>query len=196
MTDKPPRIYLSVEAWLAYKSVFGENAKANPTINQHLIELELIKRAGLIPIKPHVKMSIPLIGEGIIAGFPSPATDYIVGNIDLNEHIVQHEAATFFGNVKTLSMLDMGFDIGDMIVVDRSIEPQHEDVVLALVNNDHTMKQLMIGSPDDPKKVWLKASNPVYDDIHFKDGDEMVVFGVVTWNLKNMLKRSRKGARP
>lgn len=154
----------------------------------HLAELMIIKKAGFVPVNSTSKLSIPLIGTQIVAGFPSPCEDYIEDTVDLNELLVWNKAATFFGylGAHSMSMLDLGFQPGNMIIIDRSIQPEAKNVVLAIVNGEHTLKQLMIGTESNPSMPWLKASNPESDHIFFKPGDDFSVFGVVTFNISKV----------
>ena len=131
-------------------------------------------------------MKIPLAAEKIAAGFPSPAQDYVDKTLDMNEHLIRNEAATFVVKVASLSMRDAGIEIDDELIVDRSIDAKHEDIVIALIDNDFTVKRLMI---EGDHNHWLKAENPEYSDIHLKDGQEMVIWGVVTFVIKSFRNR-------
>lgn len=142
--------------------------------------------ASITLVNPRMTMHIPLTSEKVAAGFPSPAQDYVDKTLDMNKHLIKNEAATFIVKVASLSMRDAGIDTDDELVVDRSLEAKHEDIVIALIDNEFTVKRLMIAGEDR----WLKAENPEYSDIHLKDGQEMVVWGVVTYVLKPF--RSRK----
>jgi DNA polymerase V len=136
-------------------------------------------------VTPHSRMQIPLASEKVAAGFPSPAQDYVDRMLDMNEHLIQNEVATFIVKVASLSMRDAGIGVDDELVVDRSLEAQHEDIVIALIDNEFTVKRLMI----ENGIRWLKAENPEYSDIHLKDGQEMILWGVVTYVLKPFRKR-------
>jgi len=125
-------------------------------------------------------MKIPLAAEKIAAGFPSPAQDYVDKTLDMNEHLIRNEAATFVVKVASLSMRDAGIEIDDELIVDRSIDAKHEDIVIALIDNDFTVKRLMI----ENNYRWLKAENPDCSDIHLQDGQEMVIWGVVNFVIK------------
>lgn len=129
---------------------------------------------------------IPLATERIAAGFPSPAQDDIEQALDLNEYLIRNENATFIVKASSLSMLDAGIDINDPLIVDRSIPAKSGDIVIALIDNDFTVKRLMIDSQFQPPKVWLKAENPDYQNIYIEEGQELVIWGVVTYNLKRM----------
>lgn len=129
---------------------------------------------------------IPLATERVAAGFPSPAQDDIEQALDLNEYLIRNENATFIVKANSLSMLDAGIDINDPLIVDRSISAKSGDIVIALIDNDFTVKRLMIDTQFQPPKVWLKAENPDYQNIYIEEGQELVIWGVVTYNLKRM----------
>lgn len=129
---------------------------------------------------------IPLATERVAAGFPSPAQDHVEQALDLNEYLVRNESATFIVKANSLSMLNVGIDVDDPLVVDRSIAPKSGDIVIAMIDNEFTVKRLMIDHHFDPPKVWLKAENPEFKNIYVEDGQELVIWGVVTFNLKRM----------
>lgn len=132
------------------------------------------------------QMLIPYALEKINAGFPSPAQDYIDKALDMNEHLIKNETATFIVKVASLSMLNAGIDIDDELIVDRSLDAKHGDIVVALIDNDFTVKRLMI----DESGQWLKAENPEYKNIYLADGQELIIWGVVTHIIKMTRKRS------
>lgn len=134
-------------------------------------------------------VSLTAFASKVAAGFPSPAADYIDSSVDLNaELIIQgHEAATFVLWVKGWSMMQAGIFDGDRIVVDRVLEPRQNDVVVAVLNNDLTVKRL--GMVDG--KLALLPENPHFKPIIMEEGDELVIWGVVT----NCLRNFRRGGR-
>lgn len=127
------------------------------------------------------QMEIPLATERVRAGFPSPAQDYIDKKVDLNEHLIKNETATFIVRVDSQSMLNVGIDINDELIVDRSIEAKHRDIVIVWVDNEFTVKRLI----KDAKGCWLKAENDDYPDIHPLEGQQFEIWGVVTKLIKN-----------
>ncbi|MGS5405753.1 LexA family protein [Acinetobacter junii] len=135
-------------------------------------------------IEPSIDMSIAVAIEKVSAGFPSPAQDYIDKKIDMNEHLISNECATFIVKVGSLSMKNAGIDIDDELIVDRSLDAKHDDIVVALIDNEFTVKRLKI----EQHRTWLKAENPDYDDIHLKDGQQLIIWGVVTFILKKARK--------
>lgn len=132
---------------------------------------------------PVTKMEIPLVIERVQAGFPSPAQDYTDKKLDLNEFLINNANATFIVRANSLSMLNAGIDINDALIVDRSIEAQHRDIVIACIDNEFTVKRLIV----DTKGCWLKAENEGYSDIHPEEGQQFEIWGVVT----NVIKKFR-----
>lgn len=156
-------------------------------IKPHLNSSKVLREIGpIILVTPSTHISIPLAIEKVAAGFPSPAQDYIDRSLDMNEHLIKNEEATFIVRVASLSMLNAGIDVDDELIVDRSLDAKHNDIVIALIDNDFTVKRLMI----DETGKWLKAENPEYKNIYLSDGQELIIWGIVTYILKNTRKRS------
>lgn len=118
---------------------------------------------------------LPLLQHRISAGFPSPAEEYVEKGLDLNTYLVRNKAATYFFRVVGDSMTGAHIHDGDMLVVDRSIEPKHGHIVLAVINNEYTVKRLYARDG----MVELHAENPAYLSIRFKEHEELQVWGVV-----------------
>ncbi|MBP1484769.1 LexA family protein [Acinetobacter nosocomialis] len=137
-------------------------------------------------VVPSTHLLVPYALEKINAGFPSPAQDYIDKALDMNEHLIKNETATFIVKVASLSMLNAGIDVDDELIVDRSLDAKHGDIVVALIDNEFTVKRLMI----DETGQWLKAENPDYKDIHLLDGQELLIWGVVTCIIKMTRRNS------
>ncbi|HGW4126275.1 translesion error-prone DNA polymerase V autoproteolytic subunit [Acinetobacter baumannii] len=131
-------------------------------------------------VVPSTHMLVPYALEKISAGFPSPAQDYIDKVLDMNEHLIKNETSTFIVKVASLSMLNAGIDIDDELIVDRSLDAKHGDIVVALVDNEFTVKRLMI----DESGQWLKAENPQYKNIYLQEGQELIIWGIVTHIIK------------
>ncbi|HHM2325842.1 LexA family protein [Acinetobacter baumannii] len=131
-------------------------------------------------VVPTTHMLVPFALEKISAGFPSPAQDYVDKALDMNEHLIKNATSTFIVKVASLSMLNAGIDIDDELIVDRSLDAKHGDIVIALIDNEFTVKRLMI----DEKGQWLKAENPDYKNIYLADGQELIIWGVVTHIIK------------
>lgn len=114
------------------------------------------------------------------AGFPSPADDFHVKRIDLNDELIKHPAGTYLVRVSGDSMEGAGINDGDVLVVDRSLTPKHGHIVIAVVDNDFTVKYLH----QRPGKVCLRPANPTYPEIRFKEGQTLEIWGVVTACIK------------
>ena len=121
----------------------------------------------------------PLLASRVEAGFPSPADDYVERTLDLNEEVITHPAATFFLRAGGRSMQGAGIHDGDLLVVDRSRDPEEGMVVVAVVDGEFTVKRLD-RSEHGP---ILRAEHPGYAPIPIGPDTEVVIWGVVTWVL-------------
>ena len=119
---------------------------------------------------------LPLYTDRVPAGFPSPAEDYIETHLDLNRHIIQNPAATYFVKVSGDSMVGAGIFSGDLLVVDRSLEPRHRDVVVAAVDGELLVTRLYCRKG----AVRLLSENDKYPPIEIIEGQDLVIWGVVT----------------
>lgn len=127
-------------------------------------------------------LRLPWFSYRVPAGFPSPAEDYAEGKLDLNQYIVEHEAATFYVRVQGHSMVDAGILDGDVIAVDRAIEPRHGDVVLAVIDGELTVKEFW----KKKGQVRLLPRNPDFEPIELQDGQELTIWGVVTGVVRKL----------
>ncbi len=132
-------------------------------------------------------LTLPYAEEGIQAGFPSPAQDYINESIDLNRELVKHPAATFYGRVKGDSMIEEGIEPGDILVIDRSIEPADGDLSVCCIDGEFTLKRIKLES----ERVWLIPSNENFDPILVTPDKRFEIWGVVTYTIKQN-RRPRK----
>lgn len=123
-------------------------------------------------------MELPFVG-GVVAGFPSPADDFVYESIDLNKMIVRHPDATFYARVKGQSMV-ADFMEDDLLVIDRSIEWSDNKIALCYVNNEFTLKRIKI----DDDKCFLIPSNSDFPVIEVTDENEVVIWGIVTYSIK------------
>ena len=123
-----------------------------------------------------------LFGTSVQAGFPSPAADYAQGRINLNEHLLLNENASFLFRVSGESMRGIGIYDGDTLIVDRSITPAHNQIVLAIVDEEFCVKRLY----QRGQTIKLLPENPAFPEIMLKDGQELRIWGVVTFNLHRL----------
>ena len=161
---------------------------ANKKISD-ILDLEHVRSNSLL--------QIPIAAELLSAGFPSPAQDFIEKSVDLNEMLITNEYSTFIGKVGSRSMLNAGIDINDKLIIDRSFNAKHLDIIVAQLETDFTVKRLMItkqmsaGEIPDAKSippVWLKAENQEHSHIFLKPEQELIVWGVVTYIIKDARK--------
>ena len=126
---------------------------------------------------------LPLFLEGVSAGFPSPAQDYVERALDLNEYCIQHPAATYFVTVDGDSMIDAGMLPKDILVVDRSLSARHGDVVIASVHGQLTVKVLELRPC-----LRLVPRNAKYRPIYIRGESELDIFGVVTGVIRRLVR--------
>jgi DNA polymerase V len=130
-----------------------------------------------------IPLPLVLFDSTVMAGFPSPAADHAQKRIDLNDHLLLNREASFLFRVRGDSMVGVGIFNGDTIIVDRSIEAKHNHIVLAVIDNDFTVKRLYKRG----RVVRLIAENPAFAPIDFNEGQEVRIGGVVTFNLHKLL---------
>ena len=117
------------------------------------------------------------------AGFPSPAEDYLNESLDFNRDLIKHPEATFYGRVQGDSMIGAGICDGDIADIDRSIEAEHGNVVVAYINNEFTVKFLDLSHKKDGY-IELKPANDAFQPIRIDEDDNFEVWGVVIWTIK------------
>ncbi|MCF5855590.1 translesion error-prone DNA polymerase V autoproteolytic subunit [Aeromonas veronii] len=123
-------------------------------------------------------LELPLFLSPATCGFPSPAQDYIEQTIDLNQICIEHPAATFYVRASGHSMVNAGINDGDLLIVDRAIKASHGAIVLACLDGEFTVKRLQ----ERPFPALLPA-NPDFPPITLLEGQELEIFGVVTFVL-------------
>ena len=140
-----------------------------------------------------------LLAPQIKAGFPSPAQDYMDGIMDLNKELVRHPAATFYGRVVGDSMVNAGVDEGDVLVIDKSLEPQEGDMAVCFIDGEFALKFISFKDPQKGgqeahkpgvsynilgcKDLWLLSGNPHWNHI---EGNDFTVWGIVTYVIKKI----------
>ena len=141
------------------------------------------------------------------AGFPSPAQDYMNTFIDLNKELVRHPAATFYARVVGDSMVEAGVEEGDVLVVDKSLEPREGDMAVCFIDGEFALKFITFiePSPSRPvkgtsrpgvsydilphKKMWLLPANEKYPPIEVTEANDFTVWGIVTYVIKKVCTR-------
>lgn len=135
-----------------------------------------------------ISSSLPLqyADEGIRAGFPSPAQDYMELAIDLNKELIRNPASTFYGRVVGDSMREEGIEEDDILVIDKSLELADNDLAVCFIDGEFTVKRVRL----EPDAVWLVPSNDAYPPIRVTVDNQFMVWGIVTYTIKkNRRKR-------
>ena len=143
------------------------------------MNLQMDKVSFIGSFEAHTALLRPLIGSVVPAGFPSPAQDYIEENLDLNEFLIAHPSATYFVRVEGFSMVDAGIFPGDILIVDRSLEPVHKKIVIAIVDGDLTVKRLW----QEKNKWFLMPENSDFPMTEVTKDMEFTIWGVVVYSL-------------
>jgi DNA polymerase V len=131
------------------------------------------------PNKSMFERQRALLRKAVPAGLPSPADDCVERSLSLDEHLIQHRESTFFMRVAGHSMRDLGIFDGDLLVVDRSVPAAHGCVVVAVIDGEFTVKQLLY----TPHGKVLRAAHPDYPEIAITPGQDFSIWGVVQWNV-------------
>lgn len=128
------------------------------------------------------ELRIPFIPDGVSAGFPSPAADFMENNIDLNKELSENPLATFYIKVKGNSMIDAGIEDKDVLIVDRSIEPQDNKIAICYIDGEFTVKRIKL----EKDCLYLMPENSNYTPIKVTEENELIIWGIVTYVIKKM----------
>ena len=127
-------------------------------------------------------MKIRLYLNSVCAGFPSPASDYLEGEIDLNRYLIKNPLATFIVKSQGNCMLQAGIHSGDLLIVDRSIKPKNNSIIVASIYGDLTVKRILISG----KRRLLTSDNKDYDNLKINNESDIFIWGVVTKVIHNV----------
>ena len=128
---------------------------------------------------------IPCVLSRISAGFPSPADDYIENNLSLSELLIKNHLSTFLMKASGDSMIEVGINHNDILLVDRSLDAKNRDIVIAIFEGNLTVKRLLIKTKGS---VILKSENPLYKDIVIPEITDLEIWGVVTSVIHQFIK--------
>ena len=133
-------------------------------------------------IQPSIQKPIPitLFSHKVPAGFPSPADDHAESRLDLNEYLINQAESTFFVRIKGDSMVDAGILDNDIVIVDRSKSAAINDIVLASIDGEFTVKVLTKNN----KGPYLMPANKEFKPIYFEEGSQFEIWGVVTGSVR------------
>lgn len=125
-------------------------------------------------------LKLPMVEGGIVAGFPSPAQDYVDLKIDLNKELINNPSSTFYARVKGSSMKDAGIQDGDILVIDKSLEPQDGDTAVCFLDGEFTLKFIRI----EKDAVYLIPANSEFHPIKVTEENNFCIWGIVTYSIK------------
>ena len=128
------------------------------------------------------KKTLHLANEGISAGFPSPADDFKELRISIDQEVVRNEEATFYARVSGESMQGAGLEDGDLLVIDRSMEPQDQKIAVCFIDGEFTVKRLKV----EKDCIYLMPENKKYKPIKVTEDNELIIWGVVTYVVKKL----------
>lgn len=144
-----------------------------------------------IPIRPVLEffvpdvtdeLKLPLVDAFISAGFPSPADDYLEAKLDLNHLLIQHPSSTFFARVRGNSMIDVGIHDGDILIIDKSLEPQPSSVLVCFIDGEFTVKRVQKKNGD----FYLVPQNKDFAPIKIEKSSDFRLWGVVTYCIHKL----------
>lgn len=122
------------------------------------------------------------ITSGIKAGFPSPAADFEENKISLDAILVKNKEATFYAKATGNSMTGAGIDDGDILVIDRSIEPINDKIAVCLIDGEFTVKRIQ----REENALFLMPENSLYKPIKIEEYNDFIIWGIVTYVIKKM----------
>jgi len=133
----------------------------------------------LIPASIATELNLPFVGN-ISAGFPSPADDFLDIGIDLNADLIKHPASTFYGRIRGNSLNDLFIFDGDLVIIDKSLQPQNGKIAVCYVDGAFTAKVLKI----EPDCILLLPANAEYKPIKVTEDNSFIIFGIITYIIK------------
>lgn len=128
------------------------------------------------------EIELPYVDDGISAGFPSPALDFVDLTIDLNRHLIKNPSATFYGRVKGDSLKNAGICNGDLLIIDRSLEPANGKIAVCYIDGEFTAKRVKISK----KEILLIPENENYQPIRVTEDSNFLIWGIVTHVIKDV----------
>lgn len=134
-----------------------------------------------IPDTSH-NTEVLFVEGGITAGFPSPADDFKEVRISLDKTLIRNTDATFYARVKGQSMMGAGIDDGDLLIVDKSLEPQNNKIAVCFLDGEFTVKRLKV----EKDAVYLVPENEDYKTIKVTKENQLVIWGIVTYVIKRV----------
>ncbi|GAB2624015.1 SOS-response transcriptional regulator UmuD-like protein [Emticicia aquatilis] len=135
----------------------------------------------ITPLSAETELRLPFVDIGISAGFPSPALDFTELSIDLNKYLIKNKPSTFCGFVKGHSMKNVGIFDGDILIIDKSLEPINNKIAVCFIDGEFTLKRIRI----EKKQCWLLAENEDYKPIKVTEENDFIIWGIITFSIKS-----------
>jgi len=145
-----------------------------------LVQLYNGKKLDIYSASYATNMELPMLPFEVSAGFPSPALDFVDISIDLNKHLIDHPSATYYGRVQGESMKDAGINDGDLIIIDKSLEPSNGKIAVCYLDGEFTLKRILIKIDG----LWLMPENEQYKPIKIEENNNLVIWGIITYIIK------------
>ena len=127
-------------------------------------------------------LEMPYISSGIKAGFPSPAADFDGSRISIDQIVVKNQTATFYAKANGTSMIGAGIDDGDILVIDKSIEPQDGKIAVCFIDGEFTVKRIKT----QENSLQLLPENPLFEPIEITQENDFIIWGIVTYVVKKL----------
>lgn len=128
------------------------------------------------------EIRIPYINQGVSAGFPSPALDFLETAIDLNKELIENKKTTFYIKVEGHSMIDAGINDKDILIVDRTLEPSDKKIAVCFIDGEFTVKRLKL----EKYSLYLMPENQSYEPIKISEENNFMIWGIVTYVIKKL----------
>lgn len=147
-----------------------------------LLKLHQTTTLEIYTVDTSTSICLPLVDNGISAGFPSPADDFLDISIDLNKEFIKNPSSTFYGRVRGDSMINAGLNTGDLLIIDKSLEPIDNKIAVCFIDGEFTVKRIKI----EKDIIWLVAENEKYQPIKVTSDNDFIIWGIVTTVIKNV----------
>jgi len=128
------------------------------------------------------EIKILYINQGVSAGFPSPALDFLETAIDLNKELIENQKTTFYIKVEGHSMIDAGINDKDILIVDRTLEPSDKKIAVCFIDGEFTVKRLKL----EKNCLFLMPENQNYEPIKISEETNFMIWGIVTYVIKKI----------
>jgi DNA polymerase V len=138
------------------------------------------KNIDFYSVLTETSLELPYVKNGISAGFPSPADDFSDTGIDLNKELIKNPSSTFYGKVRGNSMKDLGINNGDLLIIDKSLEPQNGKIAVCYIDGEFTVKKIKI----EKDCCWLIPANEAYKPVKVTKENNFIIWGIVIHVVK------------